>query len=418
MPKETLHSSPNQQLSPTQQLIDHLARERVSFVQRITNSFSNSYDLAKLYGIDPDTVCRVAQAQGYSMRERQRQTSQRREVIYSERLITPAHDTAWLLGVLCGAGSTTGRRVTITSHNMILLDRFHVLGESIFQLKGRKTPAHKTQRRNFATVSFSDTALAPALGNLRKDSWPDTIISKYPWILKEDAYGWKFLEGLFETLGIVSLRGSIRIHTQHIFAADFISKLLVGLGLNENSVRLVKDKSKRKGIAGIDIHQIDAIRYLAQRIEILDGAKKDMLIGITNINLSSHHRPRDYEELIIEWLKLKKLLGKTPSEHQINEMRKKGLTRFSDGVYKSWFSSELGNKRSFFQTRANIEAVIRLLESGDLASPADIPKILALLPKEEKRTSPSSSEIASGKQEITQQQAKRVFDTFFEEVEE
>ncbi len=399
MSKENLQPPPNQQSSPTQHLIEHLAREQELFDQKVINTFSDSYDLASLYKLHPNYVNRVARTQGYSMTLRRNQAQERRKEIYSERLITPGSDTAWFLGILCGSGSVTGKGIMLSSQNTILADRFQETGESILQITGHKTVAVKANARTpSTTVSFNDVALGSTLAKLRRDSWPDDIISKYPWILSEDVYGWKFFEGFFETRGTITPRNkfvSIRIATYYMNVANFISALLVRLGLNQSSIRLIGDKDTHYGIAGIGIYQNEAIRYIAQRIKIIDDKKREKLRHIIEAsNLRSHHHPDNYTQLLAEWDFLKEMLGKNPRYHEIVTLNKKGLTRFTAAVYRSWFTSE-DTGGSFSQAQSNIKVILQMLESGELVSPEDIPSILPQLPKVESRKGRPSSKTDS-----------------------
>ncbi|OGM33468.1 hypothetical protein A2803_04710 [Candidatus Woesebacteria bacterium RIFCSPHIGHO2_01_FULL_44_21] len=168
-----------------------------------------------------------------------------------EYTIEPSYDAAWFLGVLSTAGYTRiqGKRyaVRLQTQDSELIEKFSALGEQILETKPiLYTNEYSDPNRKMSqTVQFSGKKAVTQTGDMRKSIWPATIARNHSWIMEDDIYLWKFIEGMFDASGHIGIaesskgvRGYLRINCPTQEGLVFINSLLQRLEFRNSQVYL------------------------------------------------------------------------------------------------------------------------------------------------------------------------------------
>ncbi len=274
---------------------------------------------------------------------------------YTEHLV-PSPEYAWTLGVLAAGGNVRSRPASISlpaSHDEII-DAFKLVGEHLFrtnavELVQRKKSASGKQieRRE---IRFYNIAVTRAIGDFRMDNWPQTLQEVHSWILENEGFIWNFLQGFFELKGNIYSRGNrnkygiersnkLVFSTSSIHAAHFIAELLERVGINKP--RIIENQSRKNGVAGVSVQNLEDLSHFASNITSLVPQKEELLNNYRQIDpsviVSLRNRSPLPRELIEEYQRLVTMLGHAPSGREIDELSKKGITKWSREPYKTRF---------------------------------------------------------------------------------
>lgn len=192
--------------------------------------------------------------------------------------IIPSQESAWMIGILAGGGNNHLRSgaMTISDEDESFLQTVKSSGEGLFETRGNiNTRNVKKDGTAYKYVSFHKRDISRQLGDLRRDRWPQTIIDKHPWILRDNRYVASFLEGIFDARGLIAPRQGIILLSSYPVIANFLSELLTRLGV-ENPLFRYKGKDKQK-LIGVGIYRHKDIKVLAGQIHSRKSEKEAKL---------------------------------------------------------------------------------------------------------------------------------------------
>src|SRR5882762_5865574 len=93
---------------------------------------------------------------------------------YETTIIEPSADVAWLLGAVVGGGSVRSNQsthvISATDANEQVLQKFRTVGERVIGVPSRDS---RNRSGSNTTVSFFNKRYAKALGDLRRETWPE-----------------------------------------------------------------------------------------------------------------------------------------------------------------------------------------------------------------------------------------------------
>lgn len=208
-------------------------------------------------------------------------TAQFHKLEVGETTSFPTQDElAWMLGVICGngfIGREYDRRIFLTRPNEPeLLKKFQDIGRGLFG----KEPVMKPNR-----VSFFGRQVISELGDLRNNTWPETIKLKHGWILNDPKHIWKFIEGLFDAKGNIQTKpeedNEIYFRTNSVLSADFIQNLLLSVGLKNPTVHSTQIKDQT--LYTIGLYNIADLKVIADSIHPKSPNKQKKLKAIREI---------------------------------------------------------------------------------------------------------------------------------------
>lgn len=198
-----------------------------------------------------------------------------------EAVSFPTQDElAWMLGVICGngfIGKEYDRRIFLTrSNEPELLEKFQDIGRRLFG----KEPVMKPNR-----VSFFGRQVISELGDLRNNTWPETIKLKHGWILNDPKHTWKFIEGLFDAKGNIQTKpeddNALYFRTNNLISADFIKNLLLNVGLKNPTVH--STQIKEQTLYKVGVYNIADLKAIADSIHPKSPNKQKKLKAIREI---------------------------------------------------------------------------------------------------------------------------------------
>lgn len=269
------------------------------------------------------------------------------------------YELAWMLGVICGNGFTGkeyNRRLFLTRFDEPeLLEEFQNIGRRLF---GRE-PKVKSNR-----VSFFGKQFISELGDLRNNTWPETIKLKYSFILNDPKHTWKFIEGLFDAKGNIQTKPeddkALYFRTNNLVSAEFIKKLFLYVGLMKPTIHFTR--IKEQAFYKIGVYNIPDLKVIADNIHPKSPEKQNKLKAIKEMP-----HPVTPVELHNEWARLSKLLQHSPSSYEIGKLYRYGVTKFPRSVYARVFGQE-----SFARAREVLDGQeqIRMSQIMTLASPS------------------------------------------------
>jgi DNA-binding transcriptional regulator WhiA len=128
------------------------------------------------------------------------------------KLPKPSNKLAWFLGVLAGDGYVTPLKNKSNSYHVGLITiskefatKFNRIGEKLFGIKptwsSYKAYKLNSKWRNYYACRFLSKTLAEYFGNWYENSWPETLNSKFSWVIKDENYLANFLSGYFDSDG-------------------------------------------------------------------------------------------------------------------------------------------------------------------------------------------------------------------------
>ncbi|MBI2442860.1 MAG: hypothetical protein HYV40_03045 [Candidatus Levybacteria bacterium] len=352
-----------------QDLVDAAREELLDFQTGRTSQLSSYVDLSERFGYKYKTGARVLlQRSGLA----EKRKSAEREI---KQDLTPSEELAWMLGILSAGGvvAKTGE-ISLSCEHEGPLSQFRLYGEGLFQINAATRMTYKKARGKILerpTVSFYDLERARSLGDLRRSQWPETLVSQHKWLLDQQKYLWKFVEGFFEEKGSVTVRrentiGEIILSTSSIEAAFFLTDLLVSLGLNRPTVGRAKQGTI---ITGVRLQNLEDIRAFSNNVHSTIQKKEDALDYYRNRE-SRRGKTVKYktDDVIAEWKRITQLVGHSPTITEINKLRRQGDTSYSTNMYAKRFG-----EKSFVKARENLERIIAEQEQsqGEDSSPQE-----------------------------------------------
>lgn len=326
--------------------------------------------------------------------------------------ITPSQEWAWMIGVLAGGGHNSLKTgaISVTEYDTVFLQTIKSTGERLMGIHGNIHPLRTTEEgATYKAVNFHSNAVSRQLGDLRRDRWFRTIIDKHPWILKNQRYIASFIEGIFDTRAIIGSGNVIIFSTSYPEIANFLSELLIRLGI-ENPLPRYKEKAV-KILTGIGIYSRD-VTTLAKLIHsrkpkqeaILDHLRQlEPKVSTTHQRVSNQKKipsinnrvamknetdkpasdKTTLELLITEYRKAREIClkekNRLPTILDIAELRALGVVTYTAHTLANLFGD-----RSFVQARESLEDIIAKSEVNQVTEiPAPRIRVYARRAKED-----------------------------------
>lgn len=359
MPNPEFNHHPSLEPQPDRRKRDHKRPDRLAvYVSKLLDEYDNGErsvlpspnELAELFGYQNNV--------GMLRSLKNRGLIPRLERVYQEaNIIYPSNEWAWMLGILAlgGSASPHNQQIAFASSDPDLLNAFSLRGANLFQTNPTTSiNSIRSDGRESRKVVFGNGYMVKALGDLRKESWPETISEKHGWIYENDEYIWSFLEGVCEVRGVISNKPGKRriiINTNFRHVANTISDLLVRVGVEQP--RDKRDTKAREGIRGVEISRIEDVRFMARHIHSVSPGREGILQSLRESDIKSPAKVGSFNEVMDEWKRLKYLLGRTPNSSDIIRLKKNGDTPYSFKVYLNWSGEDTWlNAVRFFEDMA------------------------------------------------------------------
>lgn len=260
------------------------------------------------------------------------------ERVYKEtNVVYPSTEWAWMLGIISLGGSTSpqNQQISLVSADSNLLNAFSLRGANLFHtnpsimLNSTQSDGRKSRK-----IYFGNGYMVRAIGDLRKESWPDTISERHGWIYEDNEYIWSFLEGACEVRGYVSnkpRKRRITINSNFKPVANTIADLLVRVGVENPHIKT--DSSAREGIRGVDVSKSLDVKHMARHIHSVNQNREKILQELRELDIKPPARVNSLEEVVREWTRLRNMLGRAPNSSDIPRLKKSGETPYSTKVY-------------------------------------------------------------------------------------
>lgn len=147
---------------------------------------------------------------------------------------------------------------------------------------------------------------------------PETIRSRYPWILDDPEFGWKFIEGLFEAKGSVGGNTVLFTGDNQIYAA-FTIELLKSLGIEDAHIQFT-DRQKQK-MNGVAVRSAPSLQKIASKITSVHPKSQEKFDVIKLREYRQWPQPTVVEILSL-WKKAYASVGGAPSMNQLRHFLK------------------------------------------------------------------------------------------------
>lgn len=345
------------------------ARDLSQFAKKEVNQFhagevdriSTNEELRKRFGMRRDKLFRDSisgEGVGEIRREAQEAAKQKTK---EERSIVQSSEWAWMIGVLSGGGhnNLTGGNLSIAEFDEAFLQTIKSTGERIIDSNGYiRTIRVLDNGVSYRTLAFHDRSISAQLGDLRRDRWPQTIIQKHSWILRNHNYLANFLGGIFDTRGRILPQQGIFLSSSYPVVVNFLSELLVRMGV-ENPKPKYQGKEQEK-LIGVGIYNLQDIKTFADQVH---SRRPEKETALEIFRQNGPVKPKaDLESLMVEYKRAREitLRGKDrlPTIHDIAELRSKGVIIYTASTLANFFGD-----RSFVKARENLEDIIARSET-------------------------------------------------------
>jgi len=267
---------------------DRLITHATELLRKVTSgelrSFPTESELAQQFGYQPSSVGKVLRSAGIT-----------KEAVSSEHrkaMLNPSLDLAWMLGVISGnafMGKGYETRIRLQrSNNPDLLREFQNVGKKLFGKDPKVTPTK---------VTFFDKSMISELGDLTNNSWPQTISEKHDWILKNSIYTWKFIEGLFDARGNLSIKpggNALYFVFNNQSSSSFLGDLLLRIGVQHPTVSV--QTIKQTTLYKIGVYNISDLKLIAGNIHSKNPDNQNKLHAIRKLPEQSTVRERDVKK--------------------------------------------------------------------------------------------------------------------------
>jgi hypothetical protein len=324
--------------------IDELTIEIACYESGETTELRRISDLAEAAGITRGTAIGYLRTLPELQKKRRDLISQERRRRVLEYSIEPSPEAAWLVGIAASGGSVSKNSFIFVNDpsKPELTDKIQLLGEGTFQVSPTR---YIESNKNRERLSFFSTGLAEWLGDLRRESWIETVFSKHKWIIEREEYTWKLIEAFFETRGYINYEGDRRrigFRSNYRSVVYTLLDLLTNLGAQRPSIRT--ETNTREGIRGVEFNNDADTKLIASNISSADPEKEKKLAlaraATAEIPVS---RNVTTEAALAEAMRLYDQFGRFPPSNIIQELRKQGKTLYSNTVYTRLF----GDNTSF-----------------------------------------------------------------------
>lgn len=263
--------------------------------------------------------------------------------------IPPSKEYAWMLGVVSGGGHNNPKgQISIYSTDDLLINNFNTIGESLFNThpKGYRHSI-LIDGRIYKTATFLTTSAGSALGDLRREQWPQTLLETHSWVFQDQTYAKGFLEGFSEMrcrhVTTTDNYENLHIATKYPHVADALETLLTTIGINEAQ----RTYRERDGLTGIIIGTQTNVNTFATQIHSVIPEKERRLEICRTLEYRDKLPPSSY---VLDWKKAQDYLKGPPTYKKLRELYQSGLTVFSPSAYTSRFETRFSDVKSTLQS--------------------------------------------------------------------
>lgn len=341
------------------------AKELLSFAKEEVRLFdtgeidriSDNEELSNRFGYQKGASFYYLLKRGGLLAERRRIKQVGGSLKQGQLTLAPSYETAWMIGVLSGGGNVNhiNGAISVTESDRNFLDVIKSRGERLFGVESYEDTLRKTRDGQlYQHVHFYSRGITRQLGDLRRDTWPQSIQEKHPWITKDPRYITGLLEGVFDVRGLVHPYDAIIFLTSYPNVANFLAELLIRIGVDNPIIRY-KEK-ERENVMGVGIYNLKDMKQLAQNIHSNIPRKEGMLEVIRE----KEPRKRGFkakkfsdEEVVLDYFRARQALGHAPSSSEIIQLKRDGIIRCSNTV----FIQRFGNGESFVIARTTLEKI-------------------------------------------------------------
>lgn len=331
-----------------QNLASFVHEEIINFRAGEISSIIPIEELITKFGYSRGYISRILRITG--LRE-ERQAIQAENTRLAE-IFTPSSELAWILGVLAGGGSVdrNNGEISLGRSREGLDSTFISVGEKLFKLNVRYKNLMIGGEKECQRPRFFDISLARALGDLRVDGWPHTILERYSWIFKNEAYMWVFLTGIFDTRVSVEVgkNRQMKFNSINPAAISFMLDLFSRVGIRRPFVTYSEGKLSR-----VTIKNIKDLKFIAENIHSYVPDKEEKLRLLRKQSLKDgYERALSGNEVIAEWTRLcSEVLGHVPTCQEINWLYRQGKTKWTSTTYAYHFGKIADGRKRYSVAR-------------------------------------------------------------------
>lgn len=287
-----------------------------------------------------------------------------------DQTLQPSQILAWILGLLASGGhiDLKNGKIAFASSDQSLQKAFIDLAGNLFRTNLRWQPV-KSKAGERLIPQYNNTRIARGLGDLRRSIWPATIVERHSWLFESPNYKWAFLSGVFDDKGyFLPTRGGLIIPTSHRNVANFLTELMVSVGIQKPLI--IGSSSRNEGVQGVAITNLMDLQKFAENIDSRIPKKAEMLKFYREGTgkKQRNQAPIDENEMIAEWRCIYETLGHIPNVTDITMLYAEGKTRWSVGVYARVFGGTGTNKSRSYKKALSKLAVACGLISTDQES--------------------------------------------------
>ncbi len=261
-------------------LMEHVAELIESSQQRENITIPTYAELAEQFEYaSPSGVFMALKSRG--LHEEIKAEKQNDQNTDKEIKVIPSSEWAWMLGLLSCRGSIENRRIKLRSQNRDLLKAFETMGEILFQINpSNYNVTDSISDKKSEEKRFKNLHIAKSIGDLSRNNWPQVIIDRHPWILKNPKYLWSFISGLFDARGLISKISKRKYYRLEFsfgdrIATNFLAELLVRAGLHQPNIG-IRFRNGRE-VVSLTVTNGEDLQYFAQYVHSKVTKKEEQL---------------------------------------------------------------------------------------------------------------------------------------------
>lgn len=251
-----------------QNLRDYVREEIEQVRTGRSNHISTDRELMARFGYVYSGSIQITLSRGNLIKERKAARMLINSAI-QEMKFSPSKELASILGMLAMGGyvdTSNYDEIALYHSEISLLSYFKSIAESLFECAAQLKPVNRADGSQYQMVRFRKRTAARALGDLRKDQWPQTVTEKHGWIYENPDYLWGFLEGVFDISGMprIGRNREVSFAVTRLNTASFLQGLMKQIGIMKPN--LEHSQKRKEGIQGVRISNWRDLKLFASNI--------------------------------------------------------------------------------------------------------------------------------------------------------
>ncbi len=269
---------------------------------------------------------------------------------------TEGSDVAYIIALLATNGSIEMRKgnITLSSTDPGLQEEFVRLGRRIF---------NKDAGNNGRKKRFGNMPVALKLGDLRESNWAHTVRERHGWIFQNDETFIAFMRGLVDGgffIGDEKSANCVYFESAHEDAVLFVQTLLERMGVITSYVNKRSKGVGRSPAFRLAFSTAEDRKIFADQITSVVEKKEKRLALFRDINIEHMWRRISDEDLIEDWIKMTRLLGREGiSTYDVRELRARGVEGFSVQTFIRRYGIADDGRRSFTVASRRLREIVR-----------------------------------------------------------